>query len=51
MQIVKKNKPQQIGLRESIIAYWSLQFLKAYKIKFPTEGQNIIYTCLHIHII
>ena len=43
-----KEQATQIGLCGTIIAYWGLQFLKAYEIKFSTEGHTIIYTCLHV---
>ena len=38
-----KEQATQIGLCETIIAYWGLQFVQTYKIKFPTEGHTVYY--------
>ena len=47
MHTVKRTGHPNWVMRD-YYAYWGLQFLQAYKIKFPTEGHTIIYTCLHV---
>ena len=47
MHIVKRTGHTNWVMRD-YIAYWDLQFVQTYKIKFPTDGHTIIYTCLHV---